>query len=81
MKRRLLATVVSLSAFAGYANHATYIETYAKGGVERWEDVSHIPTIMKNIGSSSARATGGASASRETSSSLGTIDRKGCAPT
>ena len=42
MKRRLLAAVVSLSAFAGCANHATYIETYAKGGVERWEDVSHI---------------------------------------
>ena len=42
MKRRLLAAVVSLSAFAGYANHAAYIETYAKGGGERWEDVSHI---------------------------------------
>ena len=42
MKHRVLFLVVSLIAFAGCANHAAYIETYAKGGVERWEDVSHV---------------------------------------
>lgn len=42
MKRRLLAAVAALIAFAGCANQAVYIETYAKGGVERWENVSDI---------------------------------------